>query len=635
MPALLLCVQRDRELGRVYAEALGAEGYEVLCAHDGRGALDLLERQHPSFVVLDAYLPRQDGFEILAEIRARPTSDSVPVLIATEGDVTEDIAQRATALGAIGVESSPIDAATLVARVAEHVKPSDERKSAPLSLPKEGSLQEIPFPELLRGLHLAALDGVLLLDHGRKKKAIELRDGWPASIKSNLVSECFGAYLVKQGRCSKEQLEESIKRMRTGEGLQGEILVAMDVLDEEAVVEALQTHAFEKFFEIFSWRDGRFNIRRGAHVQRGSSFGIQGHPSRLIVEGIRRQFSLKQIDRYLAMHRDDFFVSRISDQDQLEQVGLLEEEAVWLRGLDQSTSLGSLLDHSETIRRIAFGLISIELLGMERGGHDISEEAVIDQPISSEASHLVSDSGSDEELRSELAALANSMQNKDFYDVLGVSAIADDEEIQTAYKELAKQAHSDRFHGASGSVRQLAAQVMDRIEKAYAGIATGDARTEYASKLTRGRREAAVEDEGRRALQAETEYQKGEKRMATRDYEGALRHFGRAVECYPAEGEYRSHYGWCLFLCHPDNDVMLSEAMEHCREGVKLAKDREKPYLLLGRLYKATGRVGAAKKMFTRAVEIRPQCVEAMRELRIMNMRRDKDKGVLKRIFRR
>ena len=49
----------------------------------------------------------------------------------------------------------------------------------------------------------------------------------------------------------------------------------------------------------------------------------------------------------------------------------------------------------------------------------------------------------------------------------------------------------------------------------------------------------------------------------------------------------------------------------------------------------AMGKPGAAKKMFSRAVEIKPQCVEAMRELRIMNMRRDKDKGVLKRIFRR
>jgi tetratricopeptide (TPR) repeat protein len=80
---------------------------------------------------------------------------------------------------------------------------------------------------------------------------------------------------------------------------------------------------------------------------------------------------------------------------------------------------------------------------------------------------------------------------------------------------------------------------------------------------------------------------------------------------------------------------MLGEALEHCREGVKLAKGREKPYLLLGRLYKAMGKVGAAKKMFMRAVQINPRCVEAMREMRIMSMRSDKDKGVLKRIFRR
>ena len=84
---------------------------------------------------------------------------------------------------------------------------------------------------------------------------------------------------------------------------------------------------------------------------------------------------------------------------------------------------------------------------------------------------------------------------------------------------------------------------------------------------------------------------------------------------------------------------MLGEALEHCREGLKLAKDREKPYLLQGRLYKAMGKVGAAKKMFSRAAQIRPQCVEAMRELRIMNMRREKTQGlgkvVLKRFFRR
>lgn len=637
MSATLLCVQKNRELGRIYAEALIAEGYEVLCAHDGRGALEILNRQNPSLVALDVNLPRQDGFEILAEMRMRPETKTLPVLLLCEGNVTDEIAARAKTLGAFGIESAPVEADRLVARVTEQIGFPEEKPAPARQQLSEGSLNEIPIPELLRGLHLDALDGVLLLDHGKKKKAIEMRGGWPVSVKSNLVSECLGSYLVKHGRCTKSQLDESIKRMKSGEGLQGEILVAMDVLAEDAVVDALKAHAHEKFFEIFSWRSGQFKFRLGAHVQRGSSFGIEGHPSKLIVEGIRRHYPVKQIDRYFALYQDAFLVPLEGQQEQLGLVELTEEEANWLRGLDGSMSLGALLEAPESIRRIVFGLISIELLGVESstGENPTVELLLEDVACSVDAERTSSDSKGDEELRVELAELANAMQNKNHYGVLGVSSTADDDEIRVAYASLAKRTHPDRFHGASSSVRQLASQVFDRIADAQSAIGTSADRKSYAEELSRGRKVAAVEDEGRRALQAETEYQSGEKLVAKRDYEGALLCFGRAMENFPSEGEYRSHYGWCLYLCHPDNEVMLAEALEHCRMGVKLAKDREKPYLLLGRLYKATGRPVAARKMFTRAVEIRPQCVEAMRELRIMNMRREKDKGVLKRIFRR
>ena len=254
----------------------------------------------------------------------------------------------------------------------------------------------------------------------------------------------------------------------------------------------------------------------------------------------------------------------------------------------------------------------------------------------SESSGRTSSAAStDEELRVELANLANRICDVDRYQTLGVAFSASEEAIRSAYARLAKDTHPDRFHGASSSVRLLASQVFDRICQAHSAIAAVEARQAYAEELDRGRRVFAVEAEGRRALEAETEYQRGEQMIAKRDYEGVLLSFGRAMQNFPSEGEYHSNYGWCLYLCHPDNEVMPGEALEHCRKGVKLAKDREKPYLLLGRIYKVMGRVGPAKKMFTRAVEIRPQCVEAMRELRIMNMRRDKDKGVLKRIFRR
>ena len=86
-------------------------------------------------------------------------------------------------------------------------------------------------------------------------------------------------------------------------------------------------------------------------------------------------------------------------------------------------------------------------------------------------------------------------------------------------------------------------------------------------------------------------------------------------------------------MCHQNNEVMIEEAIEHVRRGAKLARDREKPYLFLGRLYKVIGRMRAAEKMFARAVQIQPDCVDALRELRLINMRREKNRSLLSRFF--
>ncbi len=637
MSATVLCIHEDRNVARIHTEMLEAEGYEVVCAFDGRQSLEIARTRPPDFTVIDAYLPRQDGFEILAEMRRLEACRATPVLILSAGEVTADVVERANALGAVGIEPSPVAGDRLVSRIAECLKASPPPLSSEPSVPKSGCLRELPVPELIHGLRKDRHDGVLVLEHGRKKKAVEFKEGWPVSVKSNLLSECFGNYLVKQGIVDELLLGESVKRMRAGEGMQGEILVAMDVIEEDALFQALRDHGLAKFFELFGWRDGRYALRPRAHVQRGSSIGIDGHPARLVVEGIRRNFPLKQIDRWLTAHANAFLAPNEGGEVRIEDVHPSPREREWIAGLEPSVTLGSLIDRPEWVRRFVFGLITIEALTTDEEQADVGEAQV----FASHAARVATlePSLAEEEARDELARLANRMRSKDFYGVLDVSSAADDEEIRIAFASLSQKTHPDRYHGGSSSVRQLASQVHRKIAEAHEALATEAGRAQYAKDLAQGAREEAVEDEGKRALLAETEFQKGEVLLADRDYEGALLCFGRAMQNFPSEGEYRSHYGWALYLCHPDNDVMLGEALEHCREGVKLAKDREKPYLLLGRLYKATGKAVAAKKMFSRAVQIKPQCVEAMRELRIMNMRRGKDQaqglGRLKKLFGR
>jgi tetratricopeptide (TPR) repeat protein len=142
-------------------------------------------------------------------------------------------------------------------------------------------------------------------------------------------------------------------------------------------------------------------------------------------------------------------------------------------------------------------------------------------------------------------------------------------------------------------------------------------------------------DEGQRAVRAELEYQKGEAALRARRPELALAHFQAAVDAYPDEGEYHACLGWALHLSAPTNPTNLKRAFAHIQRGRKLAPDRAKPYLFLGRLHLAEERQDVASKMFSRAIQLDPDCLEALRELRLINMRREKSRTLVQRILRR
>jgi CheY-like chemotaxis protein len=635
MPATVLCVQRDRAICDVYCAALEAEGYETFLAHDGCQALEILRRQNPDFVILDAHLSKRDGFEILAELRGMEVNGSVPVLMLCDTDITPDLEQRARQLDVIQLLRAPLEPSQLIARVAEFVKPEPRDEPAPNEIPETGSLGQTTFPELMHGLHVGRRNCVLLLEDGRKKKGIEFRDGRPTCIRSNIVSECLGQYLVKIGRCSREQVDESLQRMRSGEGLQGEILVAMEILDEAGVVAALEDHALEKLFEIFDWPDGQFQVRSGVRIRRGSSTALGGHPANLIVQGVRRKTPMEWIDRFIETQRRGFLVPSPGMQAGLQAIDLEKHEVDWLLSLDGSLELEAVGRVPESIRRLIYGLISVELLRVEVAAGDRAEVHALNRSVGESQQAPRPDGAADDAQSAQLAQMAKQMQDQNHFAVLGVSQTAGDAEVRQAFGQLVAQVHPNNFHDADSSVRDLSEQVFDRVRQALEGVATLEARSAYFRSLCSEAEGTTVEHEGQRALIAEAEFQNGEMLLADRNYMSALVCFGRAMEHFPSQGEYRSFYGWCLYLCHPDDEGMFEEALEHCRKGLKLAKEREKPYLLLGRLYKVMGKSVAAKKMFTRALRIRPQCVEAMRELRIMEMRHEKDNGVMKRIFRR
>jgi DNA-binding response OmpR family regulator len=91
------------------------QGFEVVEAADGPGALALLEYHNFDLALLDIAMPAMDGLEVLKRIRASHKPSSLPVIMVT-GRVETDDMVVAFSLGANDYVMKPIDLRVLRAR---------------------------------------------------------------------------------------------------------------------------------------------------------------------------------------------------------------------------------------------------------------------------------------------------------------------------------------------------------------------------------------------------------------------------------------------------------------------------------------------------------------------------------------
>ncbi len=110
----VLVVDDEQNIADLVATALRYEGFDVVTAADGRGALDAVRRHAPTLVVLDVMLPDIDGFAV--QQRLRSDGQQVPVLFLTARDRVEDKVRGLT-LGGDDYLTKPFSIEELVARV--------------------------------------------------------------------------------------------------------------------------------------------------------------------------------------------------------------------------------------------------------------------------------------------------------------------------------------------------------------------------------------------------------------------------------------------------------------------------------------------------------------------------------------
>ncbi len=129
----ILVVEDERVINQAITDRLRAEGFEVVQAWDGPGAVDVFGTSEPDLVVLDVMLPGYDGHEVCRRIQAeRP----VPVLMVTARDDEADILVG-LGVGADDYLTKPFRMRELVARIGALLRRVDRASELVSSRPLE------------------------------------------------------------------------------------------------------------------------------------------------------------------------------------------------------------------------------------------------------------------------------------------------------------------------------------------------------------------------------------------------------------------------------------------------------------------------------------------------------------------
>jgi PAS domain S-box-containing protein len=114
---VVLVVDDDPLIHQLLKAELEREGVHVLLASDGVEALKLSRENQPTAIVLDMYLPKLDGWSVLAELKSDPALARIPVIIIS----VEEQRSRGFSLGACEYLVKPFEASRLVDVVSRSV----------------------------------------------------------------------------------------------------------------------------------------------------------------------------------------------------------------------------------------------------------------------------------------------------------------------------------------------------------------------------------------------------------------------------------------------------------------------------------------------------------------------------------
>jgi CheY-like chemotaxis protein len=101
----ILVVDDDPDCRDLLAQLLSRQGYAVVCAGNGREALECIDARAPGLMILDLMMPEMSGWEVLERQKNDPRLESLPVVVMTASGLVDNISAEAIIYKPIDVKA--------------------------------------------------------------------------------------------------------------------------------------------------------------------------------------------------------------------------------------------------------------------------------------------------------------------------------------------------------------------------------------------------------------------------------------------------------------------------------------------------------------------------------------------------
>ena len=475
-----------------------------------------------------------------------------------------------------------------------------------MEIPPKGNIKDISLVKILVQLNRNRKTGTLTVSTSSASKNIYLKMGDVIFASSTYEDDRLGEMLLKAGKITVEQYDQSVAVLKATGKRQGAILVELGYLTPKQIFLGLKYQVNEIIQSMFLLEDARYEFKED-DLPIQEVIALKMSMGNLIYAGINRITHWTRIRNEMP---DTDSVLKISDDplSLFQDIELSSQDKKMVSLIDGKKSIKEIIDSAWTSSfealKILYVLWSIGIVEESASGEDQKREE--------DAMEEIFKTFSDEQepvTPAEIDSLFAKLRTLSLNELLEVDWKADTETIRKSYYRLAKEYHPDR-HFASGDpdTKMKLTAIIEALSRAYQILKDDELRSEYYRSLVTPKKAAKTE----MGTTPEDLFKKGAAELKKGNSSAAVGHLETALNLKPDSAHYLNY----LSLAYSKIPGRIKDAEEALQRAIKLEPFNPDLHANLGLLYLRSGLGKKAQSSFQKALKIDPKHDKAQKGLR-------------------